>query len=737
MRKLIFIFALLLLAGQVWGDTTFIEITALPHQISSHSAATWDCYSLADDSGGVLHSDSFGIYFSLLQAANDYILFDFSGDDGIPMTADDDSIVFGMDKTANAVYSACGVSFGSFGISTGAAATRPADSMKIRGGYIISAPAGITCSTDYAVEGQAAINHHCIQAVCGGVDGFVMDSVTMVVRGYADSYGSTSGSRCIWVRGKGAVFNGCRLINRTYAMGYRGNFYSTGLTYYNGGAGVNPTLEVQDDYHVRMESCYVDITGHTGVDFYAPPGSGGPAVTPGFFQIEGCTVLVDNHNSRLDQGYTNGYGVRFGGVCNDGTDSGYCKGNTFLSGTTFAGGRGMEIRQCNYLSDDTKYTDTVRIYDNYFDNHAGFDSSGEFSYHTFTAMNVKYRKGNHYTNFYDNVCKLTIDSADSHPESNYHPVGVNLNVQIEMDPDHDIRKPYHLTIENNYCSLFVRADSAARPDHMIYGMAMNLSGMPDAWKNDLDTTIKIKNNTFYSQGGTVIMFGSQWDASCQDVIFGPGNILSLDADSGYNKGTITTCGYGGNYNIEIYNNTYADDATDMDVTWWSKGAATGYWGIIDGSDPWWDITFERLYDVYVKGNNDLPVVNATVKMYDSLGTLLMNGISNDHGRASCTVSYRYYERDDMVYDTIDYNRCSTYAEVGADNDQNLVIVSWTTAGGTDTLYLANTAGTGTWLPGEEEEDTTRRNTIKGIKIKGVKISYEEAIDIYGPAFAGW
>ena len=206
MKKVILI--LVMLAGLAWGDTSFIEMTSLPYEISTHTGATWDVYSL---SGGVLRSDSFGIWFSST-SANDYVLFDFSGDDGIPGNDDDDSLIIGIDPDWYGFDMGYSTSIGAFGLMTGKYNVQ-AESLKIRGGYWLSLPTGITCSTDYKIVGAKACNHRMIYSASGGLKNCVFDSIAeLTVRGSGivktDEFGTGAGSYGISYKGSGVCING-------------------------------------------------------------------------------------------------------------------------------------------------------------------------------------------------------------------------------------------------------------------------------------------------------------------------------------------------------------------------------------------------------------------------------------------------------------------------------------------------------------------------------------------------
>ena len=143
--------------------------------------------------------------------------------------------------------------------------------------------------------------------------------------------------------------------------------------------------------------------------------------------------------------------------------------------------------------------DTIDVSNNVFDHmHAGWDSTSDIGYYTTSFQCVKFRRGNHRVRLHEHT-SVEMDSADWHPESNRHIYATCLQFVLEMNATDAIRKPYNISIYNNYCSTFVMSDSAAAsaavPGAQFCGTAFNINGMPNAWVGDIDTTIRVFNLT--------------------------------------------------------------------------------------------------------------------------------------------------------------------------------------------------------------------------------------------------
>jgi hypothetical protein len=123
---------------------------------------------------------------------------------------------------------------------------------------------------------------------------------------------------------------------------------------------------------------------------------------------------------------------------------------------------------------------------------------------------------------------------------------------------------------------------------------------------------------------------------------------------------------------------------------------------------------ERTLQIYVRGNNDLPVVNAACTVWNNYTNNVCVGTTNFGGLVSGVVSYWY---ESYAGDSIVFNDFVIHAELDGDKAANSSFtVGWTAAGGTDTLTLTGTVGTGEWDGAAQVRKKTGNISIGGAKL---------------------
>jgi len=387
------------------------------------------------------------------------------------------------------------------------------------------------------------------------------------------------------------------------------------------------------DYHAKLVDCYIYSRAQSGIIAMGHSGGAGETDPYMVFQMEGCTLVVDQHDTDLPTHYVNGYALNSRGL---GPGS-YVRNNVFLSGDQYNGGRGVEIRENNTVPDASEYfpsyTDTIPWHGNYFDMHNGRDA--EFASNVSTSMCVKIRRGNHYTHFYDNVLVQTIDTHIV-AGAGYTPQGLCLVLQVEMDYSDDSRAPYHITIENNLCSLKVvtHVDSFAPSTYGYCAAAFAVNS--NSMLSERDTTIKIRNNYLYSEGNAVFAV-TNWDANGERFML-EGDTFHLCPDSGANEGTHNFGHYVGVEDVWFRDITYLDAAHPESAC---HRQAYNMQTILYANRDW-NYYNQRTLQLYVQGNNDLPVVNAVCSVWNSFGALAFSGVSGNGGNVSGVTPYYYY-----------------------------------------------------------------------------------------------
>jgi hypothetical protein len=334
-RLLLSLFFVLVFATLSSAATQYI--TSLPFTPTIHSGDATDTIKLHAGTNHRVSSDSMGIILD--GTDNDNWVVDLSGADGIPGNEDDDTLAFGMDNSY--YYNQHGI--GVAGIYTGYYNT--AENFKVRGGYILHMPSDISDSTLYADSGKTAINAVGIFAYYRQ-ENLVLDSIAKIyITGYGESgFNGSSGSYGVYVRGDNILIRDCVIKTRHYGFESRMAFLSSAINYTSN--GVAHTLAAEQDYHIRVENCLVDIVGHCGVNLYGTYGDH-PNDSLCVAQIEGNIFIQDNHNDDPTTGYTNGWAIHYRGIGSGNGKTSYIRNNVFLAGKTWAGGRGIELREGN------------------------------------------------------------------------------------------------------------------------------------------------------------------------------------------------------------------------------------------------------------------------------------------------------------------------------------------------------------------------------------------------------
>lgn len=663
------------LGGYVEGAT--ITINSLPFYAPDHTGDTLDILVIHPDSGGILHSLNHGIVFK--DGHNSNWLIDLSGTDGIPGNADDHIIEFGTDETyfdsiLNGVD--IGLPVGGCGLITGPNGGSIGDNITVRGGYWLHRPDGITPTSDYGVRGDAigsSYNFH----LWHGCTNFHIDSVAGAeVRGFQNAVGD-AGTHNVWARNSvGLRITGSRLYNHVYGWASRSQFHASNVKYHD------PSIAdyQSGNYTVRIEDSYLESQAHCGVVMLGQAQNGDDLVDSYItLQMVGCSLVVDQRNTFTQWQYVNGYAAMIHSI---GGDSSYLTDNVFLAGSNYNGGRGMEMREWNTVDDTSSFypahTGVIEVSGNYFDMHQGVGS--EFTRTSWQSCALKIRRGNHYSWVHDNVFINTIDTTTTE-NSGYSVMGHAVMWQFEMNQGEASRQPYHIIFENNICSLKV-----VTPTQTYYGSAIQVNSS-DGF-TEYDTTTKIRNNYFYSEGGIGLSITHNWDGASQ-YVFIENDTFEVTNSKGVFYGTVNQ------------GHAFTSDSNLIrDCVYLGSGGPTSYshrtalggpTGDCDGRQ--WDWTSQRTLNLYAYGNNSLPVSGASCTVVDNYGDTVITGTTDASGLVTGIVDYFYHSR--CSTDLAAYSPMTIKMIKGSDSTINATFTAgWIEAEGTDTLVLAATAGSG-------------------------------------------
>ena len=151
-----------------------------------------------------------------------------------------------------------------------------------------------------------------------------------------------------------------------------------------------------------------------------------------------------------------------------------------------------------------------------------------------------------------------------------------------------------------------------------------------------------------------------------------------------------------NYGSEWRDVVYKGSTSPTDVTFSCGGTGR------------FDAQITRTLNLYARGSNGLPVGGVTVTARNGYGQTVVSGTTDNGGRVSGVVTY-HYDANGWFSDSTAFNNFTLTASMGGDSDaNNSFTVGWTRAGGTDTLTLSSTVGTGEWgaVDPEPPDDTT-------------------------------
>lgn len=664
-------------------------ISSIPDTIfqGEHSADVWDTIYIVDNNPATSHkltaSDQTAIVFG--RDTRNWVMQLYS-----------DTVIFGTDSSAfpyiypfpdgSSVYQRRRP----MGIQFGERYNGYCHDIIVRGGYFLNRPGGVENDNlkdfEYTL-GYDGTNRYTYCFYQPRTYNITFKNVYAEIMGF-QGYVLFSGFKNIWV-------DSCHFVDNTHAFTRRDWFQSAVIMLgYGNENDLGP-----DDYHQRVTNSIIEANCHTGI--YAS-GDDPDSYTDNVFvgQIENCSLIIDTRNylyplstpPTLFHSTTNGYAINWRSA---GGNS-YIRDNVIVSGENYNGGRGMFFQHCVGDSANGKYVD---ISGNYLNIHEGSVIEYPIVYY---PCGVKFRRRNMWVNFHDNAVTYRADVRDTALQG-YWDKGSCITFQFEMDVGDPVVPPYNIKFENNLCSALV-----VTPNHQHYDVfAASVAGC-DMF-TEVDTSFHWQNNYLYSQGRFIFNFGS-YDARANYVIIANDTMELDDIKNPGDQWVWNAGSWGGHEGIAGRDVTYLGGARDTLVTHQYPSGSHGYFyptSPMTGRDCLFNL--QRTLDVYIKGNNGLPVVNAACSVWNSYGNLVMTGKTSNGGRASGVVNYGFYAV--RVADTLpaQFNNFTVKAGYGGDIAQNTnFTVSWIPSGGTDTLQLPNTIGTGEWGdPGDPpaEEDT--------------------------------
>jgi hypothetical protein len=636
------------------APTSWTAITSLPYTISTSN----DTFYLE---GSRLSSSTNGVTFSASVS-------------GSVLWLGSDTLVFG---TASGDGNT-GVTFSRSGTSTAS------NGCEIYGGYIIHDPAD-----------SIAGNYNAADTICSGAEGVSLSgynnkviNTQIDVRGHGVNYCVHAGSG---VQTYNNELRNVNMYHRGYGYYRRDLYQASAVKIENAYSYGDPYLSTYsgteaDLYHIKMVKCSVMTAPHAATVFYGR--------NDGVDQWSYIKVWLDsnyiNVNARNDDytypsgnifyGTANAYGI----VTTFLTGGSKIRWNTIRSGTEFTGGRGLYIGSMSWGT--TGKTDTAEIAYNDIDIHQG---PGAY-YQNMDAHGMRIRQAN-IKNLWIHHNTVTAN-ADNDPGTAHTShlaqalrispyQGVAENILIENNTFRAISTVNH---EDSLCAAVAFDAYWCDPDAINpstgepFGEAY--CGNVGPWGAEGMT---FRNNHLYSSGNLVqIGYGNDgaWNVLMQ------GDTLEFLSTT-YDPKTIVLGHEANNWKSTgnaVRDAVYISPAAHTDIT-------------VDGPSETnlKEVTIERTFEVYVQGNNSLPVVGATVTVTNNYGQTVVSGTTNDNGLVSDVVSIRYEGSNQP--DSYSFNPHTIVASYAGDQTTvNSFTIDPTADGGDDTLTLASTTGTGSW-----------------------------------------
>ena len=660
MKRLLLILLVPIVAVQVQGGQ--LVISSLPYTLnqSSHSGTTWDTVKLS----GNLTSTHEGIR---LGTGTHHWLLDFSGTDGVPLTADDQQITYSTDSTYKGDSVLSGGIYYFYG-SRGIYIPGSSYSIRIRGGKLHYHPDNIEDSVTAWVAGTFDTVNNAAAGIWMGGESIIVDSVAIDVRGYA---GDFRGVHCIYTGGRNHIIRGCDLDNDVYAYNTRGRFPACCVKI--DGAS---TLLATDSFHVRIIGGSFRDRAHCPI---YDGRSNTSATGGGIVQIDGVTIIIDIRNykyssieggtleSGAERGYANGYGIQLSYAAG----GSYIKNCTITAGTTYHGGRGIQMENVVGTA-----ANPIVICSNYVSTHEACDVqfSGAYGYFP-CAMKARSSEGLH---VYDNDFIYTADGSVAIATSagqagSYYRYGHAFVYEQEAFAP-TAATPYNITIERNLMrTILLHGNTGGFVEGVCFDRCM-VSDPTIIWRNN-----RVESDYIgYRMGG--------YDGAARGIVM-RGDTVRL-TDSSKTSGQI-------HYMVGYLSNNYTNDSIWAISQIYENSNGTALTGGVVLNFPstvgTCNIGYSRTINVYALDASGLPIKDVIVTTRNGYGQTVAVDTTNASGLCQPTTTYAWYQRTGG--DSLGFNQFTFYGAKGADADTSALNVAWNAY--TDTLVLAASTGTPT------------------------------------------
>lgn len=643
MKKLLLI--LLLLPVCASGTQVVLSSSSLPYIVSANDTITFI--------GSKIISNTDGLY---INAEAENVLIDLGTD----------TLVFGDNG-----------SHGNMGIRIGRHYVQGEllNNITIRGGWVIhggdDTSDGNNC---IEISGCSGILIDSVSTIINGTNGKCITSVPPSGRVITATNGSTTSwlsyNRNIEIRGG---------THKSYVTGYTSRCSYDGAVIHLAAKDVGIA---GSEYNYKVHGLKVENAPCQGIVVY------------GMVEVYECTVTVDCRNfmysypsSNFCYGAANAYGILARLV-----DAGSkFHDNVLLAGTTYYGSDGgFEVEGC--LGTPSK---PIEFYNNYINTHRGWDVHYGFNVQSkgfkirradeYNYTNSEYYSANRHIKIYHNDIYL-YSHTDTTNFKAYGPGVAGFYIIAHVD-----RADSGIVIENNYIRSIVL-------DTIVYlasSTPILAAGIQFIQSDSLNQyTIRYNrmesNDALYRYGG--------YDPGGSDFICYGDTLVAIDTASG------PTTQYSGKFwpgNItDALTDNYIRDAYYVPDTLYKMFTYRG--GVSDA-----DVTIQENLLLYVMGNNNLLVSNASMWAVNDYGDTVMLTSSGTVGYDSVYATYLY---ESIGTDSTAFNDFTIGAAKSGDTTTQSLTLSQSFV--SDTIYLTNTSGD---IGGEEPPEEPAKYLLRGIK----------------------
>jgi len=536
----------------------------------------------------------------------------------------------------------------------------------------------VTIKGGWVIHGgnDGSDRNYCIELA--GCDGVLVDSVSAIIRGTNGKcltsappegrvINATNGSATSWrSTSKNVEVRGGRYIS--YVRGYTSRCsYDGAVIHMAGKSAVSG-----NEFNFKIHDLTVENAPCQGIVVY------------GTAEVYGCTVTVDCRNymytfpsSSFCQSQANAYCI-LARLVDAGTK---IHDNVLLAGENYYGADGgVEVEGCMGTA-----ANPVEFYNNTIRTHRGWDV---YYGATIRAKGFKIRRADEHDPFtgdsYNPNRHVRIYNNDitvyAHTDTtNFRAYGPGASGFYLLP--HVSRNDSDFVIENNTIR------SIVLDDNIYVGQIQPLACGFEFMAGDALNQYTIRNNRMESNDA-FYRFGG-YDPGGRNYFCYGDTLIAIDTAAGPTTQYAVKFWPGDIGNALTGN--YIRDAYYVPDTLWKMNLSRS--GFYNG-----EVTLQRTIDVYVRGNNGLPVVNAACSVWNDYNRMVISGVSDSGGRVSGVVSFLYEKAGSG--DSTGFNDFRVKAVSGGDViSDGTFTVGPGNVGGTDTLTLPNTVGTGEWGSG--------------------------------------